>query len=380
MIAKDYVIVTYEPNGGSGNVIRQMVKQNEAGKALSGDVFTAPRGMIFEQWKNVTEDQTIAAGEEFTPTQDLTLKAQWKEKAQTPTSYSAQIVFDSNTNDGTHTQTITGTNGKIITGKLDTYTFNPPTGWKFMGWSTIKAASRHATVYADGATVTLKEGMTLTLYAILYKVEDTGIVTLPGADGQPDGADNVTVTPPAGTDITLGNGYVEAPKGSEITQPAGKIEVMEGTVIVYPDGSIYVPDGSQVKLPNGTTVNGEANIDKDGNVDKDKDKPIQKPDGTIVLPGEDKKTGTDDDIIVKPAGPNKPAGRIDEDGNVTITDPDGADVTFQGKDPENVKLPIGTVITPDGTVTLTYTLKYVDDKGKELETAELVQIKVGEAE
>lgn len=382
VISDIYAIVTYEPNGGSGNVIRQMVKQNEASKALSGDVFTAPSGMIFEQWKNVTEDQTIAAGGEFTPTEDLTLKAQWKEKAQTPTSYSARIVFDSNTNDGTHTQTITGTNSKLITGQLAAYTdhFTAPVDWKFMGWSTIKAASRHATVYADSATVTLKEGTTLKLYAILYKVEDTGIVTLPGADGQPEGTDNVTVTPPAGTDITLGNGYVEAPKGSKITQPAGKIEVMEGTVIVYPDGSIYVPDGSQVKLPNGTTVDGEANIDKDGNVDKDKDKPIQKPDGTIVLPGEDKNTGTPDDIIVKPAGPNKPAGRIDEDGNVTITDPDGADVTFQGKDPENVKLPIGTVITPDGTVTLTYTLKYVDDKGKELETAELVQIKVGETE
>ena len=72
------------------------------------------------------------------------------------------------------------------------------------------------------------------------------------------------------------------------------------------------------------------------------------------------------------------AGRIDEDRNVTITDPDGADVTFPGKNPENVKLPIGTVITPNGEVTLTYTLKYVDDKGKELETAELVQIKLGE--
>ena len=202
--------------------------------------------MIFEQWKNVTEDQTIAAGGDFTPTKDLTLRAQWKEKAQTPTSYTAQIVFVSNTNDGTtHTQTITGINSKLITGQLDAYVFTLPADWKFMGWSTIKAASRHATVYADSATVTLKEGTTLKLYAILYQVDkNTKVVTLPGADGQPEGTDNVTVTPPAGTDITLGNGYVEAPKGSEIMQPAGKIEVMEGTVIVYPDGSIYVPDGS----------------------------------------------------------------------------------------------------------------------------------------
>lgn len=36
------------------------------------------------------------------------------------------------------------------------------------------------------------------------------------------------------------------------------------------------------------------------------------------------------------------------------------------------------MITPKGEVTLTYTLKYVDDKGKELETAELVQIKLDE--
>ena len=384
MISDSYVIVTYEPNGGSGNVIRQMVKKDEACKALSGDVFTAPRDMRFEQWKNVTEDKTIAAGEEFTPNGDLTFKAQWKEKAQTPASYSAEIVFDSNTGK-TAVQTITGTSGKIISGQLKTYAdnnFTAPTGWKFMGWSTIKAASRHASFYADGATVRLKEGTTLKLYAVLYKVEDTGTVKLPGADGQPDGGDDVTVTPSEGSDITIGDGYVKAPEGSKINQPAGKIEVIEGTVIVYPDGSVYVPEGSKVKLPGGTEKEGETNIDKDGNVDsdKDKDKPIQKPDGTIVLPGEDGKTGSDDDIIVKPAGPDKPAGRIDEDGNVTITDPDGADATLPGKDPENVKVPEGTVIKPDGEITLTYTVKYSDEKGNQLYETELVQIKLGRTE
>ncbi len=384
MISDSYVIVTYEPNGGSGNVIRQMVKKDEACKALSGDVFTAPRDMRFEQWKNVTEDKTIAAGEEFTPNGDLTFKAQWKEKAQTPASYSAEIVFDSNTGK-TAVQTITGTSGKIISGQLKTYAdnnFTAPTGWKFMGWSTIKAASRHASFYADGATVRLKEGTTLKLYAVLYKVEDTGTVKLPGADGQPDGGDDVTVTPSEGSDITIGDGYVKAPEGSKINQPAGTIEVIEGTVIVYPDGSVYVPEGSKVKLPDGTEKEGETNIDKDGNVDsdKDKDKPIQKPDGTIVLPGEDGKTGSDDDIIVKPAGPDKPAGRIDEDGNVTITDPDGADATLPGKDPENVKVPEGTVIKPDGEITLTYTVKYSDEKGNQLYETELVQIKLGRTE
>ena len=384
VISNTYAIVTYEPNGGSGNVIRQMVKKNEAGKALSGDVFTAPRGMIFEQWKNVTEDQTIAAGGDLTPTKDLTLRAQWKEKAQTPTSYTAQIVFVSNTNDGTtHTQTITGINSKLITGQLDAYAFNPPTDWKFMGWSTAKAASQNAAFYADAATVTLQHGETLTLYAILYKLDETsGDVTLPGKDGEPNTTDDVTVTPPKGGTITPGNGFVTAPSGSEIKLPGGnKVTVTTGPVHVYPDGSVYVPEGSKVTDKGGSEVTGPAVIKPDGSKDDDANKkPMQKPDGTIILPGPDDMIGGNDkdDITVHPNG-GKPAGRIDENtGNVTITDPDGADVTFQGKNPENVKLPIGTVITPKGEVTLTYTLKYVDDKGKELETAELVQIKLDE--
>ena len=384
VISDTYVFVTYEPNGGSGNVIHQMIKRDVASKALSGDVFTAPRGMIFEQWKNVTEDQTIAAGEEFTPTKDLTLKAQWKEKAQTPTSYSAQIVFNSNTNDGTHTQTLTGTNGKIITGKLDTYTFNPPMGWKFMGWSTAKAASQNAAFYADEEAVTLQHGETLTLYAILYKQEETtGVVTLPGKDGQPEDGDDVTVTPPTGETITPGNGFVTAPSGTEIKLPGDKtVTVTTGPVQVYPDGSVYVPDGSKVTDKDGSAVTGPAVIKPDGSKDDAANtKPMQKPDGTIILPGKDGTIGTgNDDITVKPNG-GKPAGRIDETtGNVTITDPNGADVKFEGKTPENVKVPVGSIIASDGTVTLAYTIRYVDDKGKELETAELVQIKLGETE
>lgn len=252
-----------------------------------------------------------------------------------------------------------------------------------MGWSTAKAASQNAAFYADAATVTLQHGETLTLYAILYKLDETsGDVTLPGKDGEPNTTDDVTVTPPKGGTITPGNGFVTAPSGSEIKLPGGnKVTVTTGPVHVYPDGSVYVPEGSKVTDKGGSEVTGPAVIKPDGSKDDDANKkPMQKPDGTIILPGPDDMIGGNDkdDITVHPNG-GKPAGRIDENtGNVTITDPDGADVTFQGKNPENVKLPIGTVITPKGEVTLTYTLKYVDDKGKELETAELVQIKLDE--
>lgn len=381
VIPKDYVIVTYEPNGGSGNIVRQMAKTNEATTVLDGALFTAPRGKTFDKWVDDNDtSKTYAAGEELTPTKDVTLKAQWKTSEPVPTTYSAEIAFDSNTGD-TANQMLTSTTGEIISGKLDAYAFTAPENWTFMGWSTAKAASQNATFYEDGVEVTLKHKDNLKLYAIVYKTDaDTKVVTLPGANGEPNDADDVTVTPAEGSTITPGKGYVEAPKDSTIKLPGDKsITVIEGTVKVYPDGSVYVPEGSKVTLPDGTEVDGEVTIDKNGNVDIDKTKPIQKPDGTIILPGEDKKTGTEDDLIVKPNG-NKPAGRIDEDGNVTITAPDGADVTIPGNDPADVKVPNGTVITPNGEITLVYTIQYADVSGKQLKTAVLKQLKVGEIE
>lgn len=386
VIPKDYVIVTYEPNGGTGNVVRQMVKTNEVTAILDGSLFTAPRGKTFDKWLDEDNNKSYAVGDELTTGKDVTLKAQWKTSDPTPTTYSAEIKFDPNTDEAAATQTLTGTTGEILSGKLDAYAdhFTAPADWTFMGWSTARAASQNATFYEDEASITLRDKDTLALYAIVYKVDaDTKVVTLPGADGKADSSDDVTVTPAAGSTITPGKGYVEAPAGSTITLPGNKtITVIEGTVKVYPDGSVYVPDGSKVKLPDNKEVdggNGGTTVKPDGTEDTDKTQPIQKPGGTIILPGKDGKTGTDDDIIVKPNG-DKPAGRIDADGNVTITDPDGADVTIPGNDPADVKVPNGTVITPNGDITLVYTIKYVDKDGKELKTAATKRLKVGETE
>ena len=386
VIPKDYVIVTYEPNGGTGNVVRQMVKTNEVTAILDGSLFTAPRGKTFDKWLDEDNNKSYAVGDELTTGKDVTLKAQWKTSDPTPTTYSAEIKFDPNTDEAAATQTLTGTTGEILSGKLDAYAdhFTAPADWTFMGWSTARAASQNATFYEDEASITLRDKDTLALYAIVYKVDaDTKVVTLPGADGKADSSDDVTVTPANGSTITPGKGYVEAPAGSTITLPDNKtITVIDGTVKVYPDGSVYVPDGSKVKLPDDKEVdggNGGTTVKPDGTEDTDKTQPIQKPGGTIILPGKDGKTGTDDDIIVKPNG-DKPAGRIDADGNVTITDPDGADVTIPGNDPADVKVPNGTVITPNGDITLVYTIKYVDKDGKELKTAATKRLKVGETE
>lgn len=84
---------------------------------------------------------------------------------------------------------------------------------------------------------------------------------------------------------------------------------------------------------------------------------VEKPDGSIKIPGKDGQVDTDDDLIVKPDGNGNPTGKIDPDtGDVTITDPDGADVSVPGANPpatrEDIKVPEGTVIKPDGTIIL----------------------------
>lgn len=379
----DYFVVTYEPGDGSGDVIRDVITKNADTTLRDEDTFTAPNGKIFDGWLDGAQTKHDA-GETLTVSASMTFTAQWKDGTPTPPApkYSATIVFDPNTGDATATQTVTSADSTTITRNFDAYTqhFTAPAGWTFMGWSTKQVASQSSSFYADGAEETLKDGDTLNLYAILYKLDaDTKVITLPGKGGQPEGGDDVTVTPGAGADLTVDKGFIKAPAGSEIKQPANAtpIKVIEGEVNVYPDGSVFVPEGSKVQLPDGTEVDGEATIDPDGNPDTDNTKPIQRPDGTIVLPGENGKTGDPDDITIAPAGPNQPAGRIDEDGNVTITDPDGADVNLPGNTPEDIKVPNGTVIKPNGDMTLLYTIRYVDGSGTEIKTATVKSVRRG---
>lgn len=381
----DYYVVTYEPGDGSGDVIRQIVEKDTDTTLLGADTFTAPNSKTFDGWLDEL-DSKHDADSQVAVTKNTTLTAQWKDSAPTPPAqkYSADIVFDPNTGDATATQTVTSADSATITRNLDVYTqhFTAPAGWTFMGWSTKQAASQSSSFYADGAEVTLKADVPLKLYAILYKLDaDTKVITLPGKDGQPEGGDDVTVTPGAGADLTVDKGFIKAPAGSEIKQPANTtpIKVIEGEVNVYPDGTVYVPEGSKVQLPDGSEIKGETTVNPDGTPDVDNTKPVQKPDGTIVLPGKNGVIGgtVDDDITIAPAGPNKPAGRIEADGNVTITNPDGADVNLPGNTPENVKVPNGTVIKPNGDMTLLYTIRYVDGSGTEIKTATVKPVQRG---
>lgn len=379
----NYFVVTYEPGDGSGDVIRDVITKNADTTLRDEDTFTAPNGKTFDGWLDGATKHD--AGKTLTVDKSMTFTAQWKDGTPTPPApkYSATIVFDPNTGDATATQTVTSADSATITRNFDAYTqhFTAPAGWTFMGWSSTQVASQSSSFYADGAEETLKDGDSLNLYAILYKLDaDTKVITLPGKGGQPEGGDDVTVTPGAGADLTVDKGFIKAPAGSEIKQPANAtpIKVIEGEVNVYPDGTVYVPEGSKVQLPDGSEIKGETTIDPDGTPDVDNTKPVQKPDGTIVLPGQNGVIGTgDDDITIAPAGPNQPAGRIDKDGKVTITNPSGADVNIPGSNPADFKVPNGTIIEPNGDMTLLYTIRYVDGSGTEIKTATVKSVRRG---
>ena len=74
--------VTYDANGGSGNMDPTTVARTPEGKypyTVESCGFTAPDGKTFDFWKG-SDDKEYRVGGEYELTGDLTLTAQWKEE------------------------------------------------------------------------------------------------------------------------------------------------------------------------------------------------------------------------------------------------------------------------------------------------------------
>ena len=377
----DYFVVTYEPGDGSGDVIRDVITKNADTTLRDEDTFTAPSGRTFDGWLDGATKHD--AGKTLTVDKSMTFTAQWKVKNPDTTVYPVTIYYHSG-NDET-TQREAGSS-KQFSATLNANSFTAPAAdWTFMGWTTDANGGKNGTFYKDGGTITLDVTKPdPVLYAIWYHKDDTtGTITLPGKDNDPTTAgNNVTVNPGTGTAPTVKNdsneGYIEANGGNTVQQPAGTITVIDGPVKVYPDGTVYVPEGSKVQLPDGSEIKGETTIDPDGNPDGGNTKPVQKPDGTIVLPGQNGVIDNGgDDITIAPAGPNQPAGNIGANGDVTITNPSGADVNIPGSNPADFKVPNGTIIKPNGDMALLYTIRYVDGSGTEIKAADVKFVQRG---
>lgn len=236
-----------------------------------------------------------------------------------------------------------------------------PAGWNLMGWSTKQDGSKEGTWYPVQGTAKVEADKELHLWAIWDKntADTDSTVILPGELGNAEDGQDVKISGVTADKVKKDKGYVEVPVNGVITlpkpDPDKTVTVKKGTVDVYPDGTIVIPENSAVATQPEGNIDGPAIITPDGKVEG-ADKPIQKDDGSIVVPGQDGKTGTKDDVTIKPSENKQPSGAIDQDtGKVTINK-DTAKVNIPGTNPpttnKDVTVPNGTTVDKDGTITL----------------------------
>ena len=366
-LPEGWYVVEYRANDGSA--------RGTMSKQVSKDVVQAKQnrfeldGNTFAGWNtkpNGTGDP-YAPGDDVAKPADgsktVILYAQWR--SSTVATFEVNVRFYKDIDHSeTRTQLVTGT-GSQTTAKLDANTFTLG-GWSFLGWSTEPDGT--GTFYANNASVVFQnDANTLELYAIWYKQDGDNIV-IPGPDGKPGTSDDITVKPNPDDSTKKPevnpDGSVKVPDGGKIEIPGKNPPTDDKTITVTPgatvkpDGTITIPDGGTAKIePDGTTITGPAEIKPDGKTENpDPDKPYRPGDGTIVLPGKDGKTGTDDDVKVTPDkdGSGNDNSTIDKGtGNVTL--PDGGTVKYPDAPHGNgstVIVPGGTVIKPDGSVVL----------------------------
>ncbi len=409
----DYISVVYKANGGTGDDVIDLIKNDQPITAIKNP-FTK-NGETFSGWntaENGINGTPYAEGAAINIPNNgktITLYAQWNKATYT---HSAKITYQAN--DGV-TNAIEDTVGANDSTKFSINLRSNPfsvSGWDFGGWNA--EANGTGTLKAANAVVEVEAGKDQTWYAQWYKVGANGSITVPG-DGNPNTTgDNVTAN---------GTGLTRDPDTGNISIPAGGNVVKGNETIALPNGGTLKPDGSlSINKPNGGTID----VDKDGNTDptanavvltyeanngtndtrkvyatkgeaiaplaadtfsysghtflywKSGNDIVKTTDtitptdamtlsavwakvnnGSIELPGKDGELESPkdkDNVIVTPDKPNgkvtpQPDGSVKvEDNGGTVTRPTNPDHPENGK--EEIKVPEGTVVEPDGTIKL----------------------------
>ncbi len=118
-VAVETVTVSFDANGGSGTMAAVTVEKGKSYK-LPECTFTAPEGKEFDKWSDGTVGTTITVND------NVTIKAQWKDKTVTPKTYT--VTFDSNGGSSVASQTVK--EGEKATKPADP----TKTGYTFGGW------------------------------------------------------------------------------------------------------------------------------------------------------------------------------------------------------------------------------------------------------
>lgn len=258
----DYISVVYKANGGTGDDVIDLIKNDQTIKARA-NAFTNGN-QTFTGWNTVsngvggtlyqaTDTITVPAGEK-----SVTLYAQW---GKANFAHSTMITYLPN--DGTgETYKVVDTVGSNTSANFkanlrDTNPFSV-TGWTFGGWHT-ESNGVGGELKQLGAEIDAAENAPQTWYAQWYKVNADDSITVPGEDGNPNTSDNNVTANGNGTKNP------ERKDTGEVDIPAGGNVVKGNETIALPDGGTLKPDGTLIinKPNNG----GQIEVKPDGTTD-----------------------------------------------------------------------------------------------------------------
>ena len=219
----DYTI-TFDGNGGQWHMDPVTVEENTEYE-LPGSTFIAPEGKEFDGW--LVNGQKKNPGDKITVTSDLTIQAQWRNKApeQVTVSFSPGEGF------GTMAEQKVNVGSNY---QLPANGFTAPNGKEFKAWSVNGAEYQPGasiTVNADTRVTALwKEKAPETYNITVNNPQEGGTVTADKTSATAGTQINLTVTPSEGfvldtLTVTDGAGNPVEVTNNSFTMPAGDVTV-----------------------------------------------------------------------------------------------------------------------------------------------------------
>lgn len=187
--------ITFDGNGGKWHMDPVTVEDGSQYE-LPGSSFIAPEGKVFDYWLVNREKKN--PGDRITVTSDLTIQAQWRDKAP------EQVTISFSAGEGSGTMADEKVNvGSNYT--LPANGFNAPTGKEFKAWLV------NGVEYQPGATIPVNADTTITALwkekapetynVIVQKPQEGGTITAEPTSATAGTQINLTVTPNEGYEI-----------------------------------------------------------------------------------------------------------------------------------------------------------------------------------
>ena len=122
----NYYSVTYIPNGGTGSLVEESIKENTEYE-IKDFMFTPPSGKVFNSW--TIDNIVYQPKDKITVTKDIEIIATYKDEESTGTTYT--VTYDPGRGNGYMEPQVIDEGFSI---KLPKCTFTPPLGESFVCW------------------------------------------------------------------------------------------------------------------------------------------------------------------------------------------------------------------------------------------------------